>query len=130
MNFDDYTNRLVYPRKEHFTTVFVYSGGKVKWTGTAREYSELSNPFSTTGVAVGGVVEKVVDDAAFKAALTHHMRHSADLMARFKQDLKEEFGVTDNPKADAAFKLAYDHGHGSGLSDIYDYFSDFVQLIK
>lgn len=45
-------------------------------------------------------------------------------------DLYEEYGVKDNPKADDAYHLAYEYGHDYGYSNIENYFSDLVELIK
>ena len=49
---------------------------------------------------------------------------------QWQKELFEEFGVTGNPKAKLCYDLAYEHGHSSGYSEIYNYFSDFVELIK
>lgn len=126
MDFSSYVNHLAHPRKEDFTSVYIYSAGKVIWEGSLAEYNDRPDRFNTKQA---GVVEKVVNEQTYRIALAEHMRHSANLMAKFKSDLKEEFGVTDHPKADAVYKLAYDYGHGSGLGQIYDYFSDLVDLI-
>ena len=50
--------------------------------------------------------------------------------AQFRKDLYEYHGVTDNPKADKAFSIAYEHGHSSGNYSIANYFDDIVDLIK
>jgi|WetSurMetagenome_2_1015567.scaffolds.fasta_scaffold00157_23 hypothetical protein len=47
----------------------------------------------------------------------------------WKKSLYKEFGVLENPKSDKCYSLAYEHGHSSGYSDIYSYFSEFVELI-
>jgi hypothetical protein len=52
------------------------------------------------------------------------------LHLQFKDDLFEEFGVTLNPKAGAAYNIAWEYGHAYGLHSVYDHFSDVVELIK
>lgn len=47
----------------------------------------------------------------------------------WKEDLFEEYGVTDNPKAEKAFNLAYDYGYDCGDQSIETYFSELVELI-
>jgi|WetSurMetagenome_2_1015567.scaffolds.fasta_scaffold802603_2 hypothetical protein len=52
------------------------------------------------------------------------------LNGEFVKDLYETFGVTNNPKANKAYALAYDYGHSSGYSEIFNYFADLVELIR
>lgn len=51
------------------------------------------------------------------------------LYEQFKKDLFEEYGVTNNPKVEKAYELAYSYGHSNGYNDIECYFSEFVDLI-
>jgi hypothetical protein len=48
----------------------------------------------------------------------------------FRTALFEEYDVTDNPKVEQCYSLAYEHGHGSGHNEIAIFFGDFVELIK
>lgn len=48
----------------------------------------------------------------------------------FKHDLFVHFGVENNLKREAAYRLAYEYGHSGSLSEIYNYFIDLVDLIK
>lgn len=52
------------------------------------------------------------------------------LVQQFKNDLFEEFDVTNNPKRDLCYAKAWEHGHSAGLAEVANYFSDFVELIK
>ena len=51
-------------------------------------------------------------------------------LAKFKAKLAREYGVVGNPKFEKCFELAWSHGHSSGYSEVRNYFSDFVELIK
>lgn len=48
----------------------------------------------------------------------------------FIPDLFADFGVTNNPKAEKAYRLAYEYGHSAGYYEVVNYFSDLVELIK
>lgn len=48
----------------------------------------------------------------------------------FEKDLFEHFEVTDHPKRDKCYQLAWDLGHSAGMHEIANYFSSLVELIK
>ncbi len=48
----------------------------------------------------------------------------------FKKALAEEYGVVGNPKFNQCYSLANSFGHGAGFSEIENYFSELVQLIR
>lgn len=52
------------------------------------------------------------------------------LNAKFKEDLFKEHGVEGHPKAEKCYAIAYDHGHSAGMSEVANYFEEFVELIK
>jgi len=52
------------------------------------------------------------------------------LIDLFYADVKEELGITDNPKADKLMSKAWDKGHSGGLWDVYIEAQDMVDLIK
>jgi hypothetical protein len=56
---------------------------------------------------------------------THRLHHEV-----FKNDLFIEHGVTENPKANKAFEMAWDRGHSSGLEEVAREFEEIVELIK
>lgn len=49
---------------------------------------------------------------------------------KFKKSLFEEYDVVNNQKAEMCFGLAWQYGHAYGYSEILNYFSDLVDLIK
>lgn len=51
-------------------------------------------------------------------------------LEKFKNDMFECYNVSNHPKADKAYSLAWEYGHSAGLHDIHNYFSDLVELIK
>lgn len=50
-------------------------------------------------------------------------------IATYKKDLLAAFGVTDHPKAEKAFAMAWDQGHAYGLYEVLLKFADLVELI-
>ena len=52
------------------------------------------------------------------------------MIADHKAALAAEHGLTDHPKLDALYRLAWEHGHASGFDEVASYFSDFAELLK
>jgi hypothetical protein len=50
--------------------------------------------------------------------------------SEFKADLLADEGVSDNPLADKAYSIAYEHGHSSGMSEVRTEFYDLADLIR
>jgi len=129
MNHDEYrakyTSALEYPTKEQFTKVFVYSKGEVVWRGLYADFK----PFSE-GRFKGMLVEKVVDEDAFKVARRVYAADQVRLTEQFRQDLFVEHDVVTNPKRDKCYSLAWDQGHSAGYGAVASYFDTFVDLIK
>jgi len=70
------------------------------------------------------------DSEALKEARKAYATETRRLEAQFKTDLLAEYGVTDHPKADRCYSLAWEHGHAAGLAEVAGYFDEFVELIK
>lgn len=54
----------------------------------------------------------------------------ARIECQFKPDLFADLGITDNPKREELFRLAWSYGHASGYEDVYNYALDLVDLIN
>jgi hypothetical protein len=76
------------------------------------------------------VIQEVFDDLLYRADMKHYNEERLKLEEEFKQDLFEEFGVTDNPKREKAYAYAWEHGHANGFSEVYNVFDGIVELIK
>jgi len=57
-----------------------------------------------------------------------HIRQ-AELENQFREDLIEDLGIKDNPKAGLLFSKAWELGHSSGYHEVYNYACDLVDLI-
>jgi len=51
-------------------------------------------------------------------------------MARHKAECAAEEGLTNHPKLDQLYQLAWDHGHAGGFSEVANYFREFAVLLK
>jgi ribonuclease HIII len=117
------TNDLPFPSKADFTKVFVYNNGQVLFEGNYADHARKTFP-------KGSVIQKVVDDAAYTKAHNRYMDRQNQLYKEFKRDLLEYHGVTDHPKANKAFEMAWEKAHGSGYQAVMDAFDDLVELLK
>lgn len=119
------TRTLSYPSKDDFGTVYVYRGGRTVYQGPLSTWSEHKEQY-----AVGFTIEKEYDRDAWLNARAVYNTEGARLAEEFKRDLFEDNGVTDNPKAEKAYTIAYNMAGSHGYSDIKDAFEDLVELIK
>jgi hypothetical protein len=76
------------------------------------------------------VTQRIVNEEAYKEQHTKYRAEERRLYDEFKQDLFEEYRVQEHPKREKVFNLAWEHGHASGYSEVYNYFGDFVDLIR
>jgi hypothetical protein len=50
--------------------------------------------------------------------------------SEFKTECFKDIGIVGNPKADAAYSIAYEHAHAYGYGDVYLLLQDLATLIK
>jgi len=48
----------------------------------------------------------------------------------FKRDALEELEIARHPKAGRCWELAWEHGHSSGLLEVFNHLLDFSELMK
>lgn len=48
----------------------------------------------------------------------------------FQSDLFDDLGISENPKKDKLFSMAYERGHSGGMEEVYAYASELVELIE
>ena len=125
--FDYYSKQKTdYPNKNNYYTFYVYDKGVVLWSGPnwEKDKAELKEEYPNA------LIQEVLDEEAYRAHLKEYNDESAKLHREFRDDLFEDYGVSDNPKRFKCFELAWEHGHSSGLEEVYGYFGDFVELIQ
>jgi hypothetical protein len=126
-NFDYYTKpNIFYPRKQDYITYYVYNEGKVitKTVGYEKSKTLLKYEYP------GAVIQEILDKKAFEE---HQRQFDEELQSRleeFKNDLYEEFGVSDNPKRHKAYEYAWENESSYGLSKVHEVFGQLVELIE
>lgn len=125
-DFDYYSKpQTHYPKKDEYTTVYLYDKGEVLWSGDLLDYThEIKQKYPEA------IVQKTVDQDQYLEQLKAYGTEKHKLEEEFINDLFDAFQVKDNPKREAAYALAYEYGHNGGFSEIYHYFYDIVELIK
>lgn len=125
--FDYYSKpQIDYPNKKDYITSYVYDKGVVLWSGPTweKDKAELKEEYPNA------LIQEVLDEEAYRAHLKEYNDESAKLHDEFVNDLFKNFNVTYNLKRFKCFELAWEHGHSSGLEEVYNYFGDFVELIR
>lgn len=125
--FNYYTSvPLPYPNRKDFYTFYVYDKGEVLATvsGTEMSRNRLAELYPNA------LIQGVLDEGGWKDAVGKYNDVSQSLEREFKRDLLEEYGVTNNPKADLCYQIAWDIGHANGINEVSYYFEAFVELIR
>lgn len=106
MNFDDYTNDLSLDSDD----------------ASLREAREHH-------LAEGARISEALkaEKARIRAA---YNAEEARIRAKFEQDVLAELGLTDHPKGQALMDLAWDKGHSSGYSDVYNEAVEMAVLLQ
>lgn len=65
----------------------------------------------------------------YKDKLLPIQQEESRLLMLFKSVALKELGLTGHPKADALWQLAWDRGHGGGLSDVWNEMQELAPLV-
>ncbi len=124
------TVSVPYPSKGEHTDVYVILKKKVLWEGKG-DTEGLNKTLDDLKKAhpEATVVKEFNKETYFESQKAYN-KESGKLLDEFRKDLFEEFGVTDHPKVDRVYQIAWEKGHAHGLSEVYIEFSDIVELIK
>lgn len=124
-SFDYYgTADIPYPVKSEYVIIYVYSKGEILWQGRGANLAEVRKQYPDA------LIESHLDGEAYNERVGAFNNVMAKKENEFINDLFEEFDVTDNPKRELCYSIAYADGHAHGFSEVYSKFSDLVELIK
>ena len=123
MNYAKYKNNKTWLNKDSFTTIYEYSKGKVLGTILLEEFRKIGKDPKRT-------FEKVLDEEAYKRMQKEYYEEESRCYNQFKQDLFEEYNVTNNPRAEKCFSMAWERGHSSGYESVANEFGELVELIQ
>jgi hypothetical protein len=107
MDFSKYVNTVAYPSRSDFI-----------------EKAEV--------IFKSGVTNNVkrFDKDAFYQALDNYNRDQKNVTDQFKADLLEELGITNHPKAELLFNMAWEEGHSEGYQSVFYYADMFSELLE
>lgn len=143
-NFDKYNTQVEYKTKADFTFYKLYDAVSGNIVLTVCDVNEFVNKISdhlhiknlnTTNMyekvakTEHYIIKRIYEDNYNK----HQKEYYDDEKARYEafiNDLYDEFDVQNNPKKELLYAKAYEMGHSGGYSEIYNYFSDLVDLIR
>lgn len=118
MEFDAsrYKGSLPYPSPPKMHPVLLKHGSKL----TMDEASQVP--------ALVSAREQAMTDYA-QAKVAYGAEQTA-IRERFVNDIAVAFGVSDNPKKEKLFEVAWSLGHSSGYGEVWNYYAELVELIK
>lgn len=134
-NFEYYsTIKSPYFYRSDFIRTTWVSGGKVfaSQIGDGEIFYADGSPYPADEKKVLSVMKKVVEknDIEFQAAIKPYQDEQSVLHDEFKRDLFEDLGIEENPKKELLFAKAWEQGHSSGFSEVYNYAAELVELIE
>jgi hypothetical protein len=104
--FNEYYSKAPYPKEDDF---YVYK--RVSFKDETKEV-------------------RFFDKERYNEEVARYRESQKRLDKEFKDDLFEHLGITNNPKANDLYHIAYELGHSSGFSEIANYAYDLVKLIR
>ena len=126
MDFSIYENTLPYPSITDATTIYYYKAGKTVAIKVGEETQYMNGVVHLTPC----IKEKVTDKESFRKMRDAYDEENKRLYERFIEDVKEDLGITNNPKADKLMSKAWERGHSGGYADVYSCAVDLVELIE
>jgi len=146
--FEYYRSRtVIYPQKSDYVFYNVFNDDgielkRVVWDRVVEleEIQTIIASLRQQNVNLPTIVEEAkkvglficnqYDAEAYKAHKQQYNDESVSKFQEFKTDLLDEHDVSDNPKADKAFEMAWDYGHASGYNEVASHFESLIELIK
>ncbi len=61
--------------------------------------------------------------------IKQYRERQENLNEEFRVDVLEEYGLTEHPKADKVYTMAWDHGHSSGYYEVAQWVSELAELV-
>lgn len=100
--------------------------------------SRPEKPYLRRGTETAESVRKFADDLAiWETQMVEYNRlvdlyniRQRKLEDKFKIDVLAEYGLTDHPKAEAVFALAWEEGHSCGYSEVEIWVGRLAELVK
>lgn len=111
----EYQNKMEYPKKP---------------SSVCQYCSSLHTKDAKFCQSCGKPLDYDAREMAYREKRKEYWREDGLLFSQFKCDLEAENGMADNPKREALFSKAWEHGHSSGLCDVLFWYEDLLELVK
>jgi hypothetical protein len=116
------TTSVSIPKQDDYLTIYYYRKGVM--VGMKRQFDDDFEPPKNC------VEEKVLDEISFNAHMKHYQEENLRLQNEFRNDLIEQYKMSNHPKANQLFNKAWDMGCSGGLEEVEYYFRDLVELFQ
>lgn len=83
-----------------------------------------------TSPAGNKMTVKAMDDEAYRKAKVEYEAEKQRLIKLFKKDLLEFLDITDHPKSEILFKMAWDREHHNGYNMVVQEAQDLLELLE
>lgn len=107
----EYESKLPYPTRPDKPFI--------KKDASPKDYRDFAT------ILEGYEAKKLVFEAEKKA----YQEDNARLKQQFKIDLLAELGISNHPKRESLYSLAWDYGHATGLYEVYIHAEKLVDLL-
>lgn len=74
-------------------------------------------------------LEEYLEEYSAKLESQEWRKKQNKLAEQFKQDALAEVGLAGHPKADKAYAFAWEHGHASGLTEVFYWLEEIADLL-
>lgn len=112
MDYEKYKNEVPYPERPKKPVLTKGASPE-----EVREYADKLEAYNK------GMVE-------YQTQWRLAQKGEADAVERFKIDLFKELDISNHPKREELFSLAWEYGHSFGFSEVYGHATDFVVLLS
>lgn len=126
MNFQKYVNTYPYPTSADFKTTYYYKNGALVAKSTINKLDHIIPEVPLDSCTK----EVVLDKEGFYNERNKYNENTMKLYQQFKDDLADELGLTNHPKWDKLFEIAWEEGHGDGYEDVYYYAEKLSELLN
>ncbi len=65
----------------------------------------------------------------YRIAISNFKQQEAEQTLKFREDLESEYGLSEHPKRNVLWHLAWEHGHSSGLWNVYSWYDELSELL-
>lgn len=130
MDFKKYETGLSCPEVTNFRTVKVFKDGKIFYIGNLTALYKEGGKTMRQLRNEKYLIEVADDEVEFEKAFEEYIEEDNKKLEQFKNELFSEFDVIEKEKRNECFEKARMYAQSGSFEDIYNEFSNLVELIK